>query len=66
MTELKRFADIVTDCHTTVDELIKGKGTQFDPNIVEAFMTLVEKNGHAKYERMYSDDGGTEQPTSNA
>ena len=50
----------------TVDELIKGKGTQFDPNIVEAFMTLVEKNGHAKYERMYSDDGGTEQPTSNA
>jgi putative nucleotidyltransferase with HDIG domain len=50
----------------TVDELIKGKGTQFDPNIVEAFITLVEKNGHAKYERMYSDDGGTEQPTSNA
>lgn len=50
----------------TVDELIKGKGTQFDPNIVEAFMTLVEKNGHAKYERMYNDDSGTEQPTSNA
>ena len=29
LTELKRFADIVTDCHTTVDELIKDVNKSF-------------------------------------
>ena len=42
----------------TMDELVKGKGTQFDPNIVDAFMKLVEKSGRAKFERMY--DGAAE------
>lgn len=36
-----------------MDELIQSKGTQFDPNIVDAFMKLVEKNGRAKFEQMY-------------
>jgi putative nucleotidyltransferase with HDIG domain len=36
-----------------MDELIHSKGTQFDPNIVDAFMKLVEKNGRAKFEQMY-------------
>ena len=39
--------------NTTLDELQKGRGTQFDPNIVDAFMKLVEKNGRANFERMY-------------
>ena len=46
----------------TIDELTKGKGTQFDPAIVDAFMKLVEKSGRAKFERMY--DGAAEQPAS--
>ena len=36
-----------------MDELIQSKGTQFDPNILDAFMKLVEKNGRAKFEQMY-------------
>ena len=46
----------------TIDELKKGKGTQFDPAIVDAFMKLVEKSGRAKFERMY--DSAAEQTTS--
>ena len=42
----------------TMDELVKGKGTQFDPAIVDAFLKLVEKSGRAKFERMY--DGAAE------
>ena len=42
----------------TIDELVKGKGTQFDPAIVDAFLKLVEKSGRAKFERMY--DGAAE------
>lgn len=42
----------------TMDELVKGKGTQFDPAIVDAFLKLVEKSGRAKLERMY--DGAVE------
>ena len=42
----------------TMDELVKGKGTQFDPTIVDAFLKLVEKSGRAKFERMY--DGAVE------
>lgn len=38
---------------TALNELEKGRGTQFDPNIVDAFMKLVEKNGRANFERMY-------------
>ena len=37
----------------TMDELEKGRGTQFDPDIVDVFMKLVEKCGRAKFERMY-------------
>ena len=37
----------------TMDELVKGKGTQFDPAIVDAFLKLVEKSGRVKFERMY-------------
>ena len=37
----------------TLDELEKGKGTQFDPNIVEEFMKLIEKKGRDTIERMY-------------
>lgn len=42
----------------TMDELVKGKGTQFDPAIVDAFLKLVEKSGRVKFERMY--DGAVE------
>ena len=42
----------------TMDELVKGKGTQFDPAIVDAFLKHVEKSGRAKFERMY--DGAAE------
>jgi putative nucleotidyltransferase with HDIG domain len=42
----------------TMDELVKGKGTQFDPAIVDAFLKLVEKSGRVKFERMY--DGAAE------
>ena len=42
----------------TMDELVKGKGTQFDPAIVDVFLKLVEKSGRAKFERMY--DGAVE------
>lgn len=40
----------------TLDELEKGKGTQFDPNIVEVFMKLIEKKGRDTIERMYGYD----------
>lgn len=40
----------------TLDELEKGKGTQFDPQIVDAFMKLVEKSGRDKIKRMYGYD----------
>lgn len=40
----------------TLDELVKGKGTQFDPKIVDAFMAYLEKTGRGKIERMYGYD----------
>ena len=46
----------------TLDELVKGKGTQFDPAIVDTFLKLIERNGCAKYERLY--EYSTEQTAS--
>ena len=40
----------------TMAELRKGRGTQFDPAIVDTFIGLTEKNGRAKYEQMYGYD----------
>jgi putative nucleotidyltransferase with HDIG domain len=37
----------------TLDELKRGKGTQFDPKIVDAFISLIEKNGREKFEQLY-------------
>lgn len=48
----------------TLDELEKGRGTQFDPNIVDVFMRLIEKNGRERFDRMYAYE--PEQPASNA
>lgn len=39
---------------TAIGELIKCKGSQFDPNIVDAFLRLVEKRGRDTFERMYA------------
>ena len=47
----------------SVAELERGKGTQFDPKIVEAFMRLLEKKGRATIDHMYGYD--TDEPTSN-
>ena len=47
----------------TLAELNKGKGTQFDPKIVDVFMRLVEKNGREKFEQLY--DYGIEATVSN-
>ena len=37
----------------TLEELEKGKHTQFDPNIVDIFMFLVEKCGRSNFEKTY-------------
>lgn len=37
----------------TLEELEKGKNTQFDPNIVDIFMFLVEKCGRSNFEKTY-------------
>ncbi len=46
----------------TLEELVKGKGTQFDPAIVDTFLKLIERNGCEMYERLY--DYSTEQTAS--
>ncbi|MBR5220216.1 MAG: HD-GYP domain-containing protein [Clostridia bacterium] len=37
----------------TIEELEKGKNTQFDPKIVDVFMQLVSKKGRSNYEQLY-------------
>lgn len=37
----------------TMEELEKGKGTQWDPQIVDAFVSLIERKGRAMMERLY-------------
>lgn len=45
----------------TLDELEKGKNTQFDPRLVDAFMRLVDKKGRAYFELLYGCDTDTNQ-----
>ena len=45
-----------------LEELVKGKGTQFDPAIVDTFLKLIERNGCEMYERLY--DYSTKQTAS--
>lgn len=42
----------------TLEELKRGKGTQFDPKIVDAFISLIEKNGREKFEQLYGYSAG--------
>ncbi len=42
----------------TMDELIRGKNTQFDGQVVEALLRLIEKMGREAFEKEYC--GGTE------
>ena len=37
----------------TMEELEKGKGTQWDPQIVDAFVSLIERKGRAMMECLY-------------
>jgi len=45
----------------TLEELEKGKNTQFDPRLVDAFMRLVDKKGRAYFELLYGCDTDTNQ-----
>lgn len=42
----------------TIAELQKGKGTQFDPQIVDAFISLLEKKGRSVIENLYGYGNG--------
>ena len=41
----------------TVEELQAGKNKQFDGNIVDAFLEMIQETGEEKFREMYCSDG---------